>query len=57
MLFLVGGFIPLLSRPSMPLEILPFHTLEILADSLVYVFILSKILAAGGSSRSAGKHV
>ncbi|MEM4718982.1 MAG: hypothetical protein QW330_02885 [Nitrososphaerota archaeon] len=57
MLFLVGGFIPLLSRPSIPPEILPFHTLEILADSLVYGFILSKILAAGGSSRNAGKHI
>jgi len=45
MLFIPGAFIPLILESSLPREIVPFHLFEILADSLVYGFALSKILS------------
>jgi hypothetical protein len=44
MLFIPGAFIPLILAPSLPPAIVPFHLVEILADSLVYGFALSRIL-------------
>ncbi len=44
MLFIPGAFIPLIQQSTLPPEIVPFHLLEILADSLVYGFALSRIL-------------
>ena len=44
MLYIPGGFIVLLGNPGIPAPIIPFHALEILADSIVYGFILSRIL-------------
>jgi len=44
-LFIPGAFIPLILEPSLPPEIVPFHLFEILADSLVYGFALSRILS------------
>ncbi len=39
MLFVLGGLIPLLDAP-LPAAIIPFHTLEILGDSLVFGYIV-----------------
>ena len=44
-LFIPGAFIPLILETSLPPEIIPFHLFEILADSLVYSFALSRILS------------
>lgn len=44
-LFIPGAFVPLILEPSLPPEIVPFHLFEILADSLVYGFALSRILS------------
>ena len=52
-LFILGAFIPLIAEAveaSLPLEIIPFHLLEILADSLVYGFALSRILGKAGEA-------
>jgi len=44
-LFVPGAFIPLLTAPaSLPAPIIPIHLAEILADSIVYGFVLSRIL-------------
>lgn len=44
-LFVPGAFIPLVSNVlTFPIQIIPFHMVEILADSLVYGFVLYKIL-------------
>jgi hypothetical protein len=45
MLYIPGGLIALLGNPSIPAPIIPFHALEILADSIVYGFVLSRILS------------
>jgi hypothetical protein len=45
MLYIPGGLIALLGNPRLPPPIIPFHALEILADSIVYGFILSRILS------------
>jgi hypothetical protein len=45
MLYIPGGLIALLGNQLMPPQIIPFHALEILADSIVYGFVLSRILA------------
>jgi len=45
MLFIIGAFIPLTTPPSLPPEVIPFHLVELLADSLVYGFALSRILS------------
>jgi len=51
MLFVPGAFIPLIAAgaaSSLPAPIIPFHLLEILADSIVYGFALSRILGKPG---------
>ncbi len=48
MLFIPGGLIVLLGNPLLPAPIIPFHALEILADSIVYGFVLSRILSRLG---------
>jgi hypothetical protein len=45
MLYIPGGLIALLGNPGLPAPIIPFHGLEILADSIVYGFVLSRILS------------
>lgn len=45
MLYIPGGLIALLGNPGIPAPIIPFHGLEILADSIVYGFVLSRILS------------
>jgi hypothetical protein len=47
MLYIPGGLLALLGAagaPMLPIQILPFHGLEILADSIVYGYVLSRIL-------------
>jgi hypothetical protein len=44
MLYIPGGLIALLGNQLMPAQIIPFHALEILADSVVYGLVLSRIL-------------
>ena len=44
MLYIPGGLIALLGNPLLPAAIIPIHALEILADSIVYGFVLSRIL-------------
>jgi len=45
-LFVPGALIPLLTASaSLPAHIIPIHLVEILADSIVYGFVLSRILA------------
>jgi hypothetical protein len=46
MLYIPGGLIALLGNPRIPAPIIPFHGLEILADSIVYGFVLSRIKAS-----------
>ena len=45
MLYIPGGLIALLGNPGIPAPIILFHGLEILADSIVYGFVLSRILS------------
>ncbi len=45
MLFIVGAFIPLLGDQGLPPQIIPYHLVEILADSIVYAYVLSRILS------------
>lgn len=44
MLFIVGASIPLLGDQGLPPQIIPYHLVEILADSIVYGVVLSWIL-------------
>ncbi len=44
LLYVPGALIALLGNPLLPAQIIPFHALEILADSVVYGFVLSRIL-------------
>ena len=48
MLYIPGGLIALLGNPLMPAQIIPFHASEILADSIVYGLVLSRILSRLG---------
>jgi hypothetical protein len=41
MLFIPGALIPLLTNQALPQQILPYHTVEILADSITYGLLLS----------------
>ena len=50
MLFIPGALLPLLNNQELPQEIIPYHLVEILADSIVYGFTLSFIL--GQSEKS-----
>jgi hypothetical protein len=43
-LYIPGGFVALVGSSGLPPEIVPFHAIEILADSIVYGFALSRIL-------------
>ncbi len=45
LLFIPGAFIPLVMDTSLPSQIIPIHLIEILADSLVYGFVLSRLLS------------
>jgi hypothetical protein len=45
MLYIPGGLIALLGNPELPAPIIPFHGVEILADSIVYGLVLSRILS------------
>jgi hypothetical protein len=45
MLYIPGGLIALLGNTLLPAPIIPFHALEILADSIVYGFVLSRIIS------------
>jgi succinate dehydrogenase hydrophobic anchor subunit len=45
MLYIPGGLIALLGNPTIPAPIIPFHGLEILADSIVYGLVLSRVLS------------
>jgi hypothetical protein len=47
-LYIPGGLIALLGNQLVPAPIIPFHALEILADSIVYGFVLSRILSRLG---------
>jgi hypothetical protein len=44
MLYIPGGLIALLGNQTIPAAIIPFHGLEILADSIVYGFVLSRVV-------------
>jgi len=44
MLYIPGGLIPLLGNPTLPAPIIPFHGVEILADSIAYGLVLSRVL-------------
>jgi hypothetical protein len=44
MLYIPGGLITLLGNPGIPAPIIPFHGVEILADSIVYGLVLSRVL-------------
>jgi hypothetical protein len=46
MLYIPGGLVALLGSTSLPAQIVPFHAVEILADSIVYGLVLSRILQA-----------
>jgi hypothetical protein len=45
MLYIPGGLIALLGNSRLPAPIVPFHGVEIMADSIVYGFVLSRILS------------
>ncbi len=52
LLYIPGSVLPLLTRATVPAAILPFHSLELLADSVVYGFVLSRLLRRGpGATR------
>jgi len=44
-LYIPGGLIALLGNATLPILIIPFHGVEILADSIVYALVLSRILS------------
>ena len=44
MLFIPGALLPLLGDQGLPAPIIPFHLVEILADSVVYGYILARLL-------------
>lgn len=44
LLYVPGGFVPLIIQPSLPANIVPFHMVEILADSVVYGVVLTRLL-------------
>ena len=45
MLYIPGGLIALLGNSGIPAPIIPFHGLEILADSIMYALVLSRLLS------------
>lgn len=44
MLFIVGAFIPLLGDQGLPSQIIPYHLAEIFSDSVVYGYVLARVL-------------
>jgi len=44
MLYIVGAFIPLLGDQGLPPQIIPYHLAEIFADSVVYGYVLARVL-------------
>lgn len=44
LLYIPGALLPLLTQTSVPAAIIPFHSLELLADSLVYGLVLVWLL-------------
>ncbi len=44
LLYVAGAFIPLILEHSLPLAIVPVHCVELLADSLVYGWIVTRLL-------------
>ncbi len=44
MLFIPGALLPLLGDQGLPAPIIPFHLAEILADSVVYGYLLARLL-------------
>lgn len=44
MLFIPGALLPLLGDQGLPAPIIPFHLTEILADSVVYGYLLARLL-------------
>jgi len=48
MLFIPGALLPLLGDQGLPAPIIPFHLLEILADSVVYGYLLARLLGFRG---------
>jgi hypothetical protein len=50
-LYVPGALVPLMSQRSLPPAIVPFHLVEILADSIVYGAILAYLLGRGQVSR------
>jgi hypothetical protein len=52
MLYVLGALIPLLGNPALPLQIIPFHLVEILADSIAYGYVLSRVLGQPSSPQT-----
>lgn len=48
-LYVPGALVPLLANRSLPPEIVPYHLVEILADSVVYGAILTRLFARKSS--------
>jgi len=46
MLFIPGALLPLLADQGLPAPIIPFHLVEIFADSAVYSYVLARLLEA-----------
>jgi len=45
LLYIPGAFVPLIIQPSLPANIIPFHMIEILADSIVYGGVITLLLS------------
>ena len=43
-LYVPGGLVPLMSEHTLPPQIVPFHMIEIFADSIVYGVVLTRLL-------------
>jgi len=43
-LYVPGGLVPLMSEHALPPQIVPFHMIEIFADSIVYGIVLTRLL-------------
>ena len=48
-LYVPGALVPLMAPNSLPAEILPFHLVEILADSIVYGAVITRLLSRNQS--------
>jgi len=46
LLFIPGALLPLLADQGLPAQIIPFHLVEILADSVVYGHILARLFVS-----------